>query len=506
MRRPVVVPSLWLAFCLLAVAVGSPLAPAGPVAAQSAADSAVEPDDELGLAADEGLSDDELEAVVERAMVRVETIRGITFEEQPPVTVVTREQFRREYATGGGEPTEAQAAFENARLQALFLVGGDEDATATRAENQNTSVAGFYAPSSGEIVVVSGNERPRLNELTLAHELVHAHQDQRWGLDGYDARIQDGESAQLGLIEGDAVYVETLYERRCETDWECLIPPDAGPGETDQPPRPANLGLLLLDYTPYDAGPAFVEAVHETGGWTAVDALYDDPPRTTEQLIDPDAYPNEGPREVTIEDTNGGDWRRVEPEGRPDHGRLGMAAITTMFVNPLYDSGGQQWVVSADEWFTYDGEPPAYGMFNYGTEYATGWAGDRLHVYRNGDEIGYVWRLAWDSRADAATFADGFDELLAYWGAERVEGGSYRIDDGGYEGAYRVDVDGDTVTVVHAPDTDALSAVSENAEPDTAESTDGDDESAPAEDLPGFGVVVALAALAAGGILLARRR
>ncbi|ADJ16344.1 Hvo_1808 family surface protein [Halalkalicoccus jeotgali] len=473
------------------------------------------PDDELAVDASDGLSETELEAVVSRAMVRIEAVRGIEFEDRPPVTVVTREEFQRQYAGLGGTVTGEQATFENARLQALFLVGDEENATAVRTENANTSIAGFYEPATGEIVVVSNNEEPRLNELTLAHELVHAYQDDRWGLANYDARTQDGSGGELGLIEGDAVYTETLYERRCGVEWECMIPGDTGGEPAEGQNRPANIGVLILEYLPYDAGPAFVETIHGAGGWNAVDAAYDDPPRSTEQVISPERYPNDDPREVSIEDSSAEEWERLDPEGGPDYDRLGAGAITTMFVNPLYDSNGQDPVIPADEWFTYEGdEPPPYGMFDYGSRYAAGWAGDRLVAYENGDELGYVLKLTYESPEDVETFAGGFDDLLAYWGAERVESDTYVIEEGGYDGAYHVAVDGDTVTITHAPDVDSLGGISAEARPGSDEGAPGADASAEegsgvdAEALPGFGItapLVALLVVFAAGALFVRR-
>ncbi len=501
------------AFCLLAPA-GTPLAPIGLADAQTDAEwREYDPDDDLGIDAEDGLSDEELEAVVERAMVRVEEVREIEFEERPAVTVASREEFQEEYTGTGGDLPEDRATFANARLQALFLVGDDEDATDVRGENLNTSIAGFYTPATEEIVLVSDSDEPRLDERILAHELFHAYQDERWGLENYDDRTRDGSGGELGLIEGDAVSVETRYEERCRTDWECVIPEDSMGTETGEAGQPVNIGLLVLDFLPYDAGPAFVEAVHAEGGWDAVDALYDEPPASTEQVTSPESYPDDEPREVRIEDTNSGDWERVEPEGGLDYDRLGMGAITTMFVDPLYDSGGGEWGIPADEWFTYEGDPPAYGMFDYESRYASGWDGDRLHVYENGEDLGYVWTLAWDSPEDAATFAGGFDELLAYRGADRVESDTYVIAEGGYDGAYHVSVEGDTVTLTHAPATDALTAVSESAEPGSDDgvpegSAGGDEPAEPAagEDQPGSGIVAALVAVAASIALLVRRR
>lgn len=512
MRRPAAVP-VAVVFILATVALATPLvSPSDPARAQ-ATDEGYEPDDELAVNATDGLNDTELAAVVSRAMVRVETIRGVAFEDRPPVTVVSREEFRTRYGGSSSNLTETRAAFRNAEYRALFLVGSDESAAEARAANRNTSVAGLYAPSTGEIVVVTEGDRPRVNEPVLAHELFHAYQDQRWGLASYNDTTTDGRHAELGLIEGDATYLETLYQQRCENGaWACVTPTAGGaPGEGDRPAQPPNMGLFLLSFQPYDDGPSFIETIRERGGWAAVNALYETPPATAEEVIDPDAYPTETTREVTIEDTSGEEWSRLNPENRPNYDRLGMAAISTMFVDPLYESGGQEWIVSSDEWFTYQGQnPPPYGALNYNSTYATGWDGDRFYAYEREDgAVGYVWRLAWDSPGDANTFLDGFDELLDYRGAQQTANDTYVIDEGGYEGAYHVALDGDTVTITHAPDTESLPAVRPAAEPGTGDpaagnGSDGQQESN--EGQPGFGVALAAAVLVAGAVLLAARR
>lgn len=513
MRRSAAVPVV-VVFVLATVALVVPLiSPSEPARAQTDGDwQGYEPDDELVVNASDGLNDTELRAVVSRTMVRVETIRGVTFEDRPPVTVVTREEFRTQYGGSSSNLTDSRATFRNAKYRALFLVGDETNVTAVRAANRNTSVAGLYAPSTGEIVVVTEGDRPRVNEPVLAHELFHAYQDQRWGLASYDAPTLDGRHAELGLIEGDATYLETLYQQRCENgEWECVTPTaGTASGESDSPAQPSNMGLFLLSFQPYDDGPSFIETIRERGGWTAVNALYENPPATAEGVIDPDAYPNETAREVTVEDTSGDEWSRLKPENRPNYDRLGMAAISTMFVDPLYESGGQDWIVSPDEWFTYQGQtPPSYGALNYNLTYAAGWEGDRFYAYEREDgAVGYVWRLAWDSPGDANTFLDGFDELLAYRGAEQVANDTYVIDEGGYDGAYHVAVEDTAVTITHAPDTDALSGVCAAAAPGTGDPAVGNDSDTrqSGKSQPGFEVALAAVVLVVGAVLLALRR
>jgi len=64
-------------------------------------------------------------------------------------------------------------------------------------------VLGYYSPSRGEIVVVSESETPRLDgEGTLAHELVHALQDQHFDLAADPVRTRDAHQGRNGLVEG----------------------------------------------------------------------------------------------------------------------------------------------------------------------------------------------------------------------------------------------------------------------------------------------------------------
>jgi PGF-CTERM protein len=490
-----------------------------------------EPDDELGLDGSVELSDEELDEVIDRAMVRVEELREVEFEARPPVEVVTRSEFQEQYDGLVGEGTDDQTAFVNAKHKALFLVGDDEDSTETVAENQNVSVGGFYSPGTNEIVVVVDDETPVIDEVILAHELYHAYQDSEWNLQEFDAQTRDERNAQNGLIEGDTVFVELEYQQRCESgEWECVRPPEAEGTEPTEEGQPANMGLLLLDFQPYSDGPAFSEHVFEQGGWDAVNDLYDAPPETSQQVITPERYPEDLPREVEIDDDHDEEWDRLRPEERPDHEVLGKVSIATMFAAPLYDQPGEQFV-APDEFLNVgpDGELDDFDPINYDVEYATGWDGDRLHVYEHDEgESAYVWRIAWEEDEDAETFVDGYGDLLAYRGAESEGEDLFVADEGGYVGAYHVDHDGDVVTITHAPDVESLSAVNADVEPadleeddspeetdDAPEDTDDTPEETPeteetdddaAEDQPGFGLLAALAALVIALALLARRR
>jgi hypothetical protein len=387
--------------------------------------------DAVSVTAADGYNESEREAVLARTMARVEELRGLEFERTVSVELVDRETYRA--ARDGPTPGAAQRALTNARWEALFAVGEDADATAAFESVFGSSVIGFY--TNGRIVIVSDSETPTLDTRTLAHELVHALQDQHLGFGPRDRATFDGARARQGLVEGDANYVESLYGGRCEVEWDCL----AVPARPDAPGS-VNRGIYATLIQPYVEGPAFVRSIHDRGGWTAVNDAYDRFPESTEQTIHPERYPDEPVAEVSVPDRSADTWARLDRERATD--RLGEVGVYTMFrTNGLF---------------------PEQARYNYSHPVSTGWAGDRLVPYTNAgsDESAYLWRLEWDSTADAREFADAYRELLRSKNATLgADGDAFVVPSGPYADAFRVTREGTTVTVVNAPDREALAAV-----------------------------------------------
>ncbi|MFB6171261.1 MAG: Hvo_1808 family surface protein [Haloarculaceae archaeon] len=432
--------------------------------------------DTLSIDRSDGINDSEREAIVARTMARVEHIRHLEFETTVPVDVVSRSAYRQRAGggSGAGNGTRSPAfrRFDNAKFEALFFVGESGDSIATQDANRGSNVLGYYSPASDSIVVVEGENADLPRETTLAHELVHALQDQHFGLGNYSRSTRESYNAVNGLIEGDARYVGQRYRNRCGAQWSCFAPQSAsqsqGQGKGQNQSQPSvNFGIYFLNYFPYSDGPGFVARAYDRGGWDAVDALYDRPPASTEQVIDPQTYPDDLPSFVKLTDRTGDGWTRVRPSEaaghrvRPDYAILGRSALSSMFAYTFVDGTGRPPVVTRDQFVNYDPDGTVNGTdpFNYDLRYTSGWDGDRLHVYQKDGETAYVWRLAWDSPADAREFASGYRRLLAHHGGERVGTDTWRIDDGPFADAFRVRVQGDTVTIVNAPTVDALDAV-----------------------------------------------
>ena len=416
------------------------------------------------VVASDGLNATERRAVVNRTMARIERVRKLEFSQTVPVEVTSREDFRQRPSGTTGDASSAFRTFDNAKFEGLFLVGEEENSLAVQRSNRNQSVAGYYSPTEDSIVVVSDSATPRLNRSTLAHELVHALQDQQFDLTANNPATREAYNARNGLVEGEANYVQRRYGDRCGEEWDCLDlgSPDAANSSSGSLP---NLGVYILSFFPYADGPGFVEAIHEQRGWEGVNALYDDIPASTEQVIYPDLYGEDAPTNVSIDDTSSAEWSRVELDRpRPDYAVLGQSALSAMFAYTLYDEYNRSTVVSPTAFLNYDGlgEVNQSDPFTYGLNYTDGWDGDKMVVYQQEDRTGYVWKLTWDSPSEAREFVAGYEELLTHWGGSPTgeTGNTWQVrEESPFADAFSIQRDGDTVTIVNAPQTDGLDAV-----------------------------------------------
>ncbi|MFD1512984.1 Hvo_1808 family surface protein [Halomarina rubra] len=562
MRRPAL-----LAVVLAVLTLSAPVAAAVPGSAPAATstDSAVDstqnsaPDDpesdvlgwengywyneSVDVDPSDGLNDEELDTVVARAMARVEEVRGLEFERSVPVEIYTREELQAEAGQGTANTSENARLHQNVKYEATFMVGESTDAVAVQQSNQGATVGGYYSPSQERIVVVSENaESPQLNEVTLSQELFHALQDQKFDLTSYNQSTREKHNAIDGIVEGDGNYVDYLYQQRCELPaddadaWgECLTdtPAPGSNGSAAGGSSDINLGLYLTIYQPYSDGPAFVRSLHENGGWDAVNAVYENPPASTEQTIHPEKYGEDAPSEVSIEDRSDERWNVLELEGGLDYAEFGEAGLAAMFIYPTYASQGQGGLLSPQQFLNINEQGTGADSFdplNYDQSWSNGWDGDKLLPYVASDagtnETGYVWKMQWDSPAEAEEFREGYEQLLGFHGATQVGQDTYVVEDGEFADAFHVAVEGDTTTIVNAPTVEDLSGVDGNVSvqeiqngTDAGTGTDGstgtDGTNTTGDDVdsttdsssgfgPGFGVVVALVALLAVA-LLARR-
>ncbi len=329
----------------------------------------------------------------ENAAIRAEIeenvaeIRGLEPLEPVVTTVLTRDELTERVENDlFAELTEEDAREFTLILSAYDFVPRDFDYYNFTLDLYSEQIAGFYDSETNEFVVVSDdNDLDVLEQLTHAHEYMHALQDQHFSLELLDDEGADSEavSALSALAEGEATLLQTLYLMGGYFSFEDLgaiiteSADDEFPVLESAPPVLAN-NLLF----PYTSGVAFVQYLYDQGGFAAVDDAWADPPLSTEHILHPDRYlAGDVPQIVStapLTDTLGTGWRLLDEE------------VFGEFFLREYLS--QQ--LSSSEVDVA----------------ATGWGGDRYAVYWNeeaGDIVG-ILDIAWDTPQDGDEFAQAF--------------------------------------------------------------------------------------------------
>lgn len=232
--------------------------------------------------------DEALRAEVARLQAYVTKTRGLAFDGPVPVVLLDDEAFKARVTEGADEDAEALEDLEQV-LQALALIEDDDDIAAAVTTVLAEGTVGFYDPETNELVVRGSALTPGFRQVAV-HELTHAAQDQRFDLHRPALDEADDERG-LGfqaLIEGDATRIDEAYLETLSAADRRRAEEENGGGDADFGSVP-DVVLQLFSF-PYAIGPAFVEAVVEAGGQARLDAAFQAPPTTSEQLLHPDRF------------------------------------------------------------------------------------------------------------------------------------------------------------------------------------------------------------------------
>jgi hypothetical protein len=164
-------------------------------------------------------------------------------------------------------------------------------------------------------VIATGSQFSPMDEVTLAHEYVHALKDQNFDI---GARLKgmkgdsEKESAFQALVEGDATLAMTVYAQKHLTREQLAGLSQQGGGTSQEKLKSAPLVLRESLMFPYQSGAVFASALAQAGGWPAVDRAFAKPPTTTEQVIHPQKYTSgEGAQSIELPKVAaalGSDW------------------------------------------------------------------------------------------------------------------------------------------------------------------------------------------------------
>lgn len=336
-----------------------------------------------------GMSD-EIEAQMDEIQEQVAALRGLQ-----PITAVDRDllsedALRQRVTDEFLADYTLEEAQQDARTLALFgMLETDFDLLDLYKDLYNEQIAGYYDSEAEQMFVVANAAFGGVERLTYSHEFTHVLQDQIYDMEqglGMTEEACEADSercaAITALLEGDATLSEEQWLRSYAgaDDLEDIMDFYA---TFESPVFDSAPAFLQEDFIfPYTYGTRFVHQAYADQGWASVDALYADPPVSTEQILHPERYPNDGPIILDLpglDQALGNGWQEI------DSGTFG-------------------------EWYTrlmlmeYIDEKTAETA-------AEGWGGDRYLAYFNETEGkgAMVLFSAWDRPLDATEFSDAFE-------------------------------------------------------------------------------------------------
>jgi hypothetical protein len=344
------------------------------------------------LAGAQALVTPELRAEASRLFRDLATLRGLPPPALPPPLVIQGREERRRFVVEELRRKHSAARLDAERqaLVAWRLVPADFDLAGFLADLLAEQAAAYYDPV-GKRMVLANWLTPELRRDALAHELVHALQDRLIDLDRFLAGRpghSDEALARQALIEGEAVALQEELRLRREGRELARLPDVA---DLQRAIRTSATGPVLArapSYVrtmltfPYAGGVGFVHAFRQRRPWSALSALYQDPPRSSAQILHPERYldQREDPVPLRLPDLAAvlpaGSHKLIEDE----LGELGLGEV----LRP----GG-----SAD---------------------ALGWRGDRYALWdiAGGAKL-LVSVTAWETDEVAAGFARAFSRVMA---------------------------------------------------------------------------------------------
>lgn len=368
-------------------------------------------------------------------LVRIEALkpklaraRQLAFKTDVSASYQSTTDFR-DYMRRSAKKEQQRLKERSNALVALGLLPSDTDFASAIEHAYATQAAAYYDPDVKRFYFVMAPTNIMMLDVVSAHELTHALQDQHFGLTTYfaGADTSDALTARRFVVEGDAMLSSMaclIYDKtnlaELTSDQISAMRPKL---EEIANAAPSNMATMLrqqasasrsmdkdleksldaLDSIPhtilvplmdaYMKGAILVLDAYERGGWASVNALYDRPPESTEQVL----HPNE---------------RFLAAVDHPRHVTLPQLNNYTLIDSDVL--GELQWGVYFSLW-KHDG----------GDSIQQNWDGDRYAVLRSkdGSLISLVATI-WDGEYDAKQFYDAYASSIVtrYAGERRTEG------------------------------------------------------------------------------------
>jgi len=339
------------------------------------------------------VDDATLQAMVDQIQTKVQSLRGLSFRKPVVATWLPRAhmaalQDSLTRALGYSTDTTGSGAMDEV-FQALGYIDSTESVTASTGDFLDQNVLAFYVKGTNHVwVIADQSDSPEL-DITIAHELVHALQDQNF----HDSIAQNAEldedAAFQFLEEGEAEYVANLWYLGYSTpdQWDATQPVYTAArfatwlrGSGYKGDRPI---ISWPSVSPYMCGVSFVHNVRSNSGWKGVDTLHKNHPRSTTQELYAPSYLHK----TFLDWSTTYAFSSMSDRKSDEQGRLGEIYLDAM-------------------------------MTTWGSPLVAGWNGDRFWVWGRGAGKGtaVAGRTAWASFTQGSSFlagwAHGMDSIV----------------------------------------------------------------------------------------------
>jgi hypothetical protein len=352
-----------------------------------------------------GQVDQKQAASIEASVAR---LRELDFIRQVPMVVNTPDQAQQAIIaqiTRDHSNKELRIGGESGAMTGLYPP--NIDLKRQTVELLRDQVIGFYNPDTKQMVIVqSPHSRAsfdikgfgrNMTGMVLAHELTHALQDQHFDIEQMLNRVKDNDDQTLALksvAEGDATLVGFGYVMgRLEPAKVKLLVRQLGTLPADSAIQEHEIphAITVPMMFQYSGGSRFVAEAWQRGGWPAVDRLYHNPPRSSQQIMQPELYFDHPTLPLHIELSGYEDvlagWKKVDDD---TYGELLLKLIFQRNLPP---------------------QAPAFSTLQR-------WAGDRIITLQKGKELTLLWLIAFHDQAAAQEFADTYSQILNHLGGK----------------------------------------------------------------------------------------
>jgi hypothetical protein len=260
---------------------------------------------------------------MERIEAQVVALRGLRPTIDVERVLLTPDELRQKVIDDFLADYTAEQVADDAKVLVLYgFLPPDFDLLDFYIELYSEQVAGYYDVEDKHMAVVCGSGFGGSERVTYAHEYNHALQDQVYDLqeglgytDKFCGLVSERCAALQALVEGDATLLGEQWFQTYATsaDFEDLIQfADTFEAPVfNAAPRFMRENFLF----PYVHGRVFIHHHYLEGGWASVDALYENPPTSTEQILHPDRFKHDPPilfEAPDLLDVFGEGWRELD--------------------------------------------------------------------------------------------------------------------------------------------------------------------------------------------------